>query len=656
MAFKPLEFIKTGSKFSPQGQIAGRTYGIAKKLSLGTGAIFGAIMLYFLKLGAAAAKGAIIGATVGGTSGAVAGGVIGFHIGVALAPFTFGLSIPIMTALGATTGAFVGATVGAVTGGLIGLGLASGSATAMSMGVGAGVGGTVGAVAGYVAGATVGALLLAGCSFLIAACLALAPVVIPISAAIGGIVGAYIGSAIGAAIGYAFGHYVVGTIGVPATASAAGAAIGFAVGGPAGAAVGAGIGWLATGGWRTAWEFVRNAFKTTTGGPVPVGVGIGNTLSGVLATIGNLITGIASTIWGGVTSAAGGAFSFLSSAANLVVGGLGSLPVPAAMVILPVGGAVSLVGIGGILVTTFTATSLSTIEQDTSLQKPGENQFFTIVKSAQQSHLENPPPDQELAFTITLTAKDKNLTNITVTDELKVQSATTSFNVTTDRDGNLISPIPCPPNLLTNEKCSYSFTIIVNTSFTDAVIANTATVKATPQDQPEVTDSVSATASVGTPPAQCPRGWPSIGDVTQGPEGGTSHGPGGYEAIDIGQGAIGGVGKPVYATVEGTIVESFINNGNSLDQRIAIQPTACAGLDIVYYWHLSARNVNVGQIVTWSQVIGATGQAGTGPHIHYQFNRSGTRSFPMDSPYIPRSVPRSCDSPQVCAVSIGSAP
>lgn len=584
--------------------------GIAKKVRNIAGATFGGLALYFLGLGQAAAAGFIAGAAIGGTAGAVAGAVIPVAAlgpaGVLLWPVT----VPL--------GAFAFGIVGGVAGGLIALGVASGSATAISMGVGTGIGGVIGGYVGFVVGSAVSGAFIA---FAAAACAAtgIGCLLVPIAAVSAPVIiitftaiGALIGGAIGAAIGYVIGNYVI----KPAV----------------------------------------SAFNSATSG-ITQGIGAG---AGVLGSIGNFITGTASALWGGISSIGGGALGFLSGAANSLLG-LASVSTASAAS-LPalsiVAGTVTTVGTLGTIAGIVTATTFFSIasEDDTSQTIPGQNEFFTLTKTSNASHLDNPPPDREVTFTVSLTAKDLNLDNVSVTDEINVKGKDTPFEVTTDKDGNPISPGPCPAAIPAGGNCTFSYTINVDDKFKDSIIANTATVKATPEGKAEITDSASTTVTVGSPPAQCPRGWPAIGDVTQGPEGATSHGPGGYEALDIGQGSIGGIGKPVYATVEGTVVESFINAGNNLDQRIGVEPTACSGLEIVYYWHLSSRNVGVGEIVTFGQVIGATGQAGTGPHIHYQFNRSFNRNFEIAPPYIPKSVPRTCDSPEACNVKITSAP
>src|SRR3990167_5500395 len=124
-------------------QAAGPIFNAAKKfVALNLAELLG-LGMYFLALGKAVFMGFVIGASIGGTAGAIAGGIIGFQIGVALAPFTFGLSIPIFTGLGIMVGGAAGAFLGGVVGGFIAYGLYAGGATAITTGVGVGVGSVV---------------------------------------------------------------------------------------------------------------------------------------------------------------------------------------------------------------------------------------------------------------------------------------------------------------------------------------------------------------------------------------------------------------------------------------------------------------------------------------------------------------------------------
>jgi len=167
-----------------------------------------------------------------------------------------------------------------------------------------------------------------------------------------------------------------------------------------------------------------------------------------------------------------------------------------------------------------------------------------------------------------------------------------------------------------------------------------------------------AIVQIGRVSSNCPQGWATTGSITQGPMGHTSHGEppvligsGELEAIDIGT----PIGTPVYATVSGRVTENFKNKGSDLDQRITVAPN-CPGLEVVYYWHLSATNVSVGDTVLFGQQIGLSGVEGTGPHTHYQFNKYKDRSYSIsDPPHVPVSIPRYCD-PTPCGITITSAP
>jgi len=65
---------------------AGIATGILGRIAKGSAAAFGALFLYMLGLGQAAATGFVIGAAIGGTIGTAIGAYLGFQIGVALAP------------------------------------------------------------------------------------------------------------------------------------------------------------------------------------------------------------------------------------------------------------------------------------------------------------------------------------------------------------------------------------------------------------------------------------------------------------------------------------------------------------------------------------------------------------------------------------------
>ncbi len=177
-----------------------------------------------------------------------------------------------------------------------------------------------------------------------------------------------------------------------------------------------------------------------------------------------------------------------------------------------------------------------------------------------------------------------------------------------------------------------------------------------------VIGSATALVRIGSPPAGCPQGWPMThGIITQGPQGGTSHGTinalgyvGGFEALDIAQ----PFGTPVYSTFDGR-VSGFRRTPGSPDydpnnQVIQLAPNNCPGLHMVEYVHLSSIQVTMNQQVTFGLPIGNVGYPQPGAdHLHYQFNGQGDRSFPIAAPYVPlpAGFDRACNTIPDCNVS-----
>jgi len=95
-----------------------------------------------------------------------------------------------------------------------------------------------------------------------------------------------------------------------------------------------------------------------------------------------------------------------------------------------------------------------------------------------------------------------------------------------------------------------------------------------------------------------------------------------------------GVGTAVHSTNAGVVIRSealenrdgdYISYGNLIVVQVQGKPTMT-----VWYAHLSARHVKVGDQVAAGQVIGAAGNTGNsrGPHLHYEIRVNGT---PTDS-------------------------
>lgn len=596
--------------------------GIMTRIAKVNAALFGAFGLYFLMgLGQAAATGFAIGAGLGGTAGAIMGGYVGFQIGVALAPFTFGLSIPLFTVLGAIGGSFAGALIFGIAGGLIALGLTTGGAAMVGSGIGAGTGGAIGAVVGFNVGAGLTASLM---TTLIAACIGslvcspLAPFLIAISPAVvwmggfvGGIVGAYLGAIIGGIAGYFIGKAIM-----------------------------------------PIYTGITNAFDNFFSG-------IGNGVTGTTSAIGGLFSstaGLASALWNGALGIGGSTLGFIGNVAGGLSSGLGALAAGAGTVAgyATFGTFGATTALAAVLTVTTGAAFLNT-EKDLLKTTAGNNQYFTINKTADKNHLDNPPPNQDLTFTINLTAKDTKISNVKVTDETTVQPKSgNSFTVTTDKDNKTISPITdCQKDYNPKDTCQYTFKITVDDRFIDSTITNTVKVTATPEGQSPIQDSTSATVTVGNPPSNCPHGWPVTGYVTQGTQGHFLIGgtPSGHGDIDVEAIDIGTPTTTVYATVDATVLTT--NNDG-----VEATPISCPGLVYIRYQHMSEVSVNQGDTIRFGQPIGKSGSAGTGPHLHYQFNRQYNRDFEMKQPYVPANVPVDCISDSGCVPpgQITSAP
>lgn len=90
----------------------------------------------------------------------------------------------------------------------------------------------------------------------------------------------------------------------------------------------------------------------------------------------------------------------------------------------------------------------------------------------------------------------------------------------------------------------------------------------------------------------------------------------------------GAVGTPVYASLEGVVVRvNALNGAGRPDGYQSKQKADGIGADIVLkhknglwtrYSHLSECNVKIGEVVCAGSRIGKVGDAGTGPHLHFE--------------------------------------
>ncbi len=160
--------------------------------------------------------------------------------------------------------------------------------------------------------------------------------------------------------------------------------------------------------------------------------------------------------------------------------------------------------------------------------------------------------------------------------------------------------------------------------------------------------SDTARTKVGTP-TEGSSGWPTTGNLTQGPDGSSGHGAHSLEALDISNTP----GTPVYATFDGVAYgydcdnrgecnESFGRLGNYV--KLIPDNNASA---IILFGHLLSVTITGETRVTAGQELGLMGYSGyvipSGPggtHLHYEF-----RGIRMAPPNVPTEIlPRTCGS------------
>jgi len=146
-----------------------------------------------------------------------------------------------------------------------------------------------------------------------------------------------------------------------------------------------------------------------------------------------------------------------------------------------------------------------------------------------------------------------------------------------------------------------------------------------------------------TPIPGCPSTWPVKGSfrISQGPGGKYSHYSALYsQAVDI----AAPVGTPVYSTTDGVV--SFAGmSAPYLNTKIVIVDTQLPnGTPFqVVYAHLSFIKVGQGQSVTVGSVIGASGIAGSGAHLHYEYKKIRYNQCPAGA----LQLAENCSSSQI---------
>ena len=382
------------------------------------------------------------------------------------------------------------------------------------------------------------------------------------------------------------------------------------------------------------WSWGKGAFNTVTGGPIEVGGGIPGAISGGVSAVGSAVSSVAATIWNGAVGAVGAGFGGLASGLNFVVGGLTSVGLPASAAMIPVVGGVGAIAVGGTLVGIVTATSFFSPQQDFVIGGTGDNEIYTITKTASDGHFDIDEIPQELTYTIKLTAKTE-LSNISVTDKIEVRRKDgISFTINKDTEDKLINP-PCGgiQTLASGSDWTCQFKIGVDslTYFKNSVITNTVTITAGKLGSAPVTDTAFSVTTVGSPPVGCPNGWPTKqGSITQGSQGPASHAklylPGldglPESAIDIGGATTHGT--PAYATFAGQVTNA-VNSASDEGYGTYVDIAAtCNGTYFVARWaHLKYNSIDsaitLGSTITFGQFIGEVDNTGwsEGDHLHY---------------------------------------
>lgn len=289
-----------------------------------------------------------------------------------------------------------------------------------------------------------------------------------LGAVVGGLIGGVVGAIIGAKIGASIGA-TIGTAILPGVGTVVGGFLGGLIGGIIGFFVGAGIG--AAIGTAIGWFFPKVILAPA------------NVLFNAAATINSLFSGSSVSA------------SAVASTTTLPV--VGAVAAPTAVIL-----------VSTVLIA---QAFISGPEEELFAGSP----YLEIEKTAQIGNLSglNFPnsvvDNQELVqYNLRVSAKEKTLTGLKVTEETKVTSKVGgSFLVTQDSAGNPIGPWdqenePLLKELLPGQTWSKSYAFYLEgEKFKDAVISNTVSVESAEGEK----KSFSLTLTIGTPPASsCP--------------------------------------------------------------------------------------------------------------------------------------------------------
>lgn len=138
------------------------------------------------------------------------------------------------------------------------------------------------------------------------------------------------------------------------------------------------------------------------------------------------------------------------------------------------------------------------LKENTSLGMVPESKYIAVTKTAEPVSLPNSALPAEVKYTITVTAKEKNLKNIRLAEKFSVYGKNNPPEPST---GNHTLPqtlsVDGPPG-------TFNFTVRLAPEYADSVVANTVTVTADVEDGPSgESTSKTATVIIGNPPIGC---------------------------------------------------------------------------------------------------------------------------------------------------------
>lgn len=220
-----------------------------------------------------------------------------------------------------------------------------------------------------------------------------------------------------------------------------------------------------------------------------VGMAIGNTLLAALGAIPALGAGI--SLLPGGPQVAGGIRAFLGSAGVAIATYGASIATPLAISVLA---APLLVAIFLFIINSGAYIVPQNPYQTAYLQ---ESLYIGVEKTANPTKVDNPPPARTITYSVTITAKQGTLTNITLSDDCKVLSAS----------GTSACPaatIPPPPAFISpTQPYTFSYKRSYGSQYRDAVAIDTLTVTADTPGAPGETATGSSSVIIGKPPTGC---------------------------------------------------------------------------------------------------------------------------------------------------------